>query len=30
MQGKLTGYAMSDQEITASLKSLEGLPKPQV
>ncbi|MDI9456312.1 MAG: TrpB-like pyridoxal phosphate-dependent enzyme [Dethiobacteria bacterium] len=29
LQGELTDYAMSDREIAASLKSLEGLPRPQ-
>lgn len=29
LQGQLTDYAMSEEEITESLKSIEGLPKPQ-
>ncbi|HHX87474.1 MAG TPA: TrpB-like pyridoxal-phosphate dependent enzyme, partial [Firmicutes bacterium] len=29
LRGELTGYAMSDQEIAQSVKSMEGLPKPQ-
>ena len=28
LQGKLTDYAMSDEEIALSLKSIEDLPKP--
>lgn len=29
LRGELTDYAMSDQEIAQSVKSMEGLPKPQ-
>lgn len=29
LQGELADYAMSDREIAASLKSIEGLPKPR-
>ncbi len=30
LQGKLTDYVMSDEEIAESVKSMEGLPKPKL